>query len=77
MFFFSKDQFNNEDEIYAWGGTLDNIAGQANVVENYSYQNSGGVGGGQAQTSGANKQGGVDLNMLRNADSMAASNTRQ
>lgn len=65
--------------MYAWGGTLDNIAGQANQ-ENYSYQNSGsgvgGVAGGQPQTSGVNKQG-VDLNTIRNADSMVASNTRQ
>lgn len=60
--------------MYAWGGTLENIAGHANI-ENFSYQNSGG-GGGQIGTSGVNKQG-IDLNMLRNADSLVASNTRQ
>lgn len=72
--FWQIDRFNDDDEMYAWGGTLDNIAGHANI-DNFSYQNSAG-GGVPQQQMGTNKQG-IDMNMLRNADSLVASNTRQ
>jgi hypothetical protein len=65
--------------MYAWGGTLDNIVGQTD--SNVSYQNTSGGGGGGgsgATTSGGqNKQGVIDMHAYRNADAMAASNSRQ
>jgi hypothetical protein len=76
ILFWQIDRFNDDDEMYAWGGTLDNIAGHANI-DNFSYQNSAGGGGGvPQQQTGTNKQG-IDMNMLLNADSLVASNTRQ
>ena len=50
--------------MYAWGGNLDNIA--THSAQTNSYQN---------QISGRNNMG-IDHNMLFNADSIVASNTR-
>lgn len=63
------DRFNDEDnEMYAWGGTLENIVDS----QNFSYQNSSGVGLGLR-----NNNTGIDYGLVRNADSLVTSNTRQ
>lgn len=58
--------------MYAWGGTLDNIANHPNP-QDISYQNSRpGINGGNIPA------GGNDLSlMLLDADSVVASNPRQ
>ncbi|CAF1014632.1 unnamed protein product [Brachionus calyciflorus] len=56
-------RFNDEDDMYAWGGTLNNINDHVQNVENYSYQNSYMV-----------NQTDYDI---RNVDSLIASSTRQ
>lgn len=60
------DRFNDEEEMYAWGGTLDNIADQ---TQTHSYQNSTGLSYGN--------NSGIDYGSLRNADILVASSTRQ
>ena len=58
----AQDRFNDDDEMYAWGGTLENIR---EPQQNYSYQNSG-----------LGKQM-IDFEIIRNADAIVASNPRQ
>lgn len=58
-----KDRFNDEDEMYAWGGTQDNISNQQTQP---SYQNSTGYS--------RKNMNGLDF---KDVDSLIASSTRQ